>query len=370
MLIFTLVVVLIIGYAIYQFLFGTKKATKSVRAVKEGLKLPIITPLPDFDWSNEEPIPYRPMKLGPFKLTMGLRKLNGEEQFVIDKTYLNKTQVRSKIIDERGSEFIFCEDSAKFAARELYDHCINFFTTRYPNSFIKIGDQVWNKIKDEYLPFKSESFGEDMQRMLFTLGKNVEEDFVLLMEDGNGELVLKCAIFLLPSGFEPKNLKNLRLDQIHKPVPQYESKLKLSMAKFFKRVKEYEFVCRNNWSLQTHIKLNDSLDNHGRKGDKPVKLKLENLNFNQIFFRSERQVVTRLPESKLVIMSIKTYFTPLIKLREEEESRKALIGAIEGLPDDFAVYKNKIKWDELVLDYLNLNCNGLTTNVEEFLFQD
>lgn len=68
-------------------------------------------------------------------------------------------------------------------------------------------------------------------------------------------------------------------------------------------------------------------------------MEYESLDFDtQVHYRSERQVLTRLPKSKAIVFTIRTYLLPLAKVKSDGmEVRQRLIGAIKGLPEDISL---------------------------------
>ena len=61
-------------------------------------------------------------------------------------------------------------------------------------------------------------------------------------------------MFAFAAGFNPIDRFNTPLSFIHHPIPGYESKLKISMNRFFNRLSPGQFVTRLNFSIQTHNK--------------------------------------------------------------------------------------------------------------------
>lgn len=116
------------------------------------------------------------------------------------------------------------------------------------------------------------------------------------------------------------------------------------MNKFFNQVKVIQFMKRNNWSIQAHQKGFAATENHSRPNDKVEPLNPETLDFNKIFLRVERQVVTRLPRTGAIAFSIRTYFAPISKLRLEEGTPQRLCAVIDALPEGMATYKKRAAW--------------------------
>lgn len=132
------------------------------------------------------------------------------------------------------------------------------------------------------------------------------------------------------------------------------------MNRFFDRIKPGQFVNRNNFSVQTHDKLyvDDSNKGHNLPENYVQKeISFDSLDFEtQVHYRSERQTLTKLPESGAVVFTIKTYLLPLPDVKNEgQEVCERLIGAIEGFPDDIAVYKRSKEWGPPVIKYLQQN---------------
>lgn len=338
----------------------------------EEYKPPVITPVdPDFEWDQIEPTKSFPFKDAEYKLTMGVRRLDPNEWLLLEPSYLDHIQEKIKIstgthpkydkdFDLRKST-IFSTPECEPAIRELYDTVVQFMLDRYPKYFKLEGDLVHNLITDEKLPYKAVN-SEDVEQYLLTLCRNVEEDFIILLKDPKhqkeeDEYYFKGGIFTFAAGFDPKDKFNRPMTTIHQPIPGYEEKLKVSMNRFFNRLPVGQFVTRNNFSVQTHDLwfVYDRNKGYNRPKDFVVIPKEEEeLDFEkEVFYRSERQVLTRLPKSGAVVFSIRTYLIPMSEMRKEgQEVTNRLAGAIEKLPDDIRQYKNAIEWGKAVSGYL------------------
>lgn len=84
---------------------------------------------------------------------------------------------------------------------------------------------------------------------LRAMGGFVEDDvlFLLPSDDGDG-YTLKGFVTCFPNGFNSAHKLNLKLRDIHKPVPQYKEKLEKSMDRYFDKLKVGKFVKRANVS--------------------------------------------------------------------------------------------------------------------------
>lgn len=348
---------------------------KNADKTTESYVKPIIEPMPsDFKWDEVAPLKSYPFKNGEYKLTMGIRKLDPQEWLLIEPTYLNRIENKSKIVSnthpgyppdkDLAKNTVFVTEEAVPAIREFYDIVVNYMRDKYPMYFkdAKNG-KIFNSITGNYLPARADDL-TNPRDLLIILANNIEEDFLILLKDparedeNNGtEYFFKAGVFAFAAGFNPNDRFNMPLTFVHHPVPGYESKLKLSMNRFFNRMEPGQFVTRSNFSVQTHSKLYVDDQNKGhqlKEGEKQVALDPATLDFDkQVHYRSERQALTKLPKSNAVVFTIRTYLLPMSTIKKEDkEVRERLIGAIKGLPEDISLYKRAAEWGPAVIEYL------------------
>lgn len=79
----------------------------------------------------------------------------------------------------------------------------------------------------------------------------------------------------------------------------------------------------------------------------------KDLTIDEIHFRSERQSLRRLPKSKALLFTVRTYFEPVTKIAEEPHVPGRLAEAIRNWTDDVAYYKGKKHWEDILLPYLD-----------------
>ncbi|KAB8302490.1 hypothetical protein EYC80_005892 [Monilinia laxa] len=156
---------------------------------------------------------------------------------------------------------------------------------------------------------------------LHNIGTNIDTDFLLLVpsHDDDG-YILGGFITCFPSGFDTQALLGKKIRDIHKPVPKYKEKLETSMYRNFDRLEVGKMIKRFN-----------------------------------TYLRCERQLLHRLPETKTLVFSVRTYLTPLSQLKEEgfgEELAEAIDGLKKGSVPEIHYYKRGVVWGETVKEYL------------------
>lgn len=351
----------------------TPKAKSAVALKQRSVQKPVIVAEPDYNWQTAGLCKHFPFKDAEFKLNMGITALPHQDYLVLDPTYKTKLENKKLILENRHpaypsdkdtrSSTVFYTPEADDAIREYYDYVVSYFVSKYPQYFKKKGNIVHNTIVNEYLPYQSEP-STHAEEYLIHLTKIMEEDFIFMIKDpkrqheeDGSEYFFKAGIFAFAAGFDPKDRFDTPLSFIHHPIPGYKDKLKIGMNKFFDRMVPYQCVMRGNYSVQTHDKfyVDDSNKGHNLAIDvKQEPLKYEDLDFKkQVHYRSERQTLFKLPRLGAIIFTIRTFLTPMARIKEEpKDVRMRFVGAIKKFPEDIAHYKRAKEWGPAVVQYL------------------
>uniref|UniRef100_A0A060TEJ8 ARAD1D15642p n=1 Tax=Blastobotrys adeninivorans TaxID=409370 RepID=A0A060TEJ8_BLAAD len=315
---------------------------------------------PSFEWKNEQPRVYRPFKAGKYNITMGIQRLDPNDWLLIEETYHKATEERKRVLNAYDDDTVLHHPSADDALRELYDKMVDFGIKRYPQYFhLKQQDgMVYNSIKDSSIPLRSDAFS-DTKQMIRELSGHFEEDYMVLLKDeDDGQYYLRGGSWGFPSGFHPSAKLNRPLKDIHGPVPFYKEKLQMSMDRYFSRMKSGQLILRLNWTIQAHTALYAPSENHVHTPVDPTNksqsLRYEDLDFDKVYLRCERQTLTRLPKSQAIVFTIRTYLTPLSQIRREGRAQ-TLAEAVRNLPDIVRNYKSGSSWGDAVLRYLELD---------------
>jgi hypothetical protein len=67
----------------------------------------------------------------------------------------------------------------------------------------------------------------------------------------------------------------------------------------------------------------------------------------------ERQTLQRLPKTRSLLFTIRTYVTPITKVTEDLEVAEALRTSVGSYTPEVAKYKNKPLWENVVERHLN-----------------
>lgn len=142
----------------------------------------------------------------------------------------------------------------------------------------------------------------------------------------------------------------LTLWEIHAgKVPQYEAKLAKSMDRFFLRMKVGSSICRFNYAIDDSDELFHRHSHHNLTAEqleRPPKL-------DDLHLRVERQVLQRLPKSRDLLFTIRTYVTPIKEVTQDKEIARALRTSVGSYSEDVACYKNRSLWHATLEEHLS-----------------
>lgn len=335
--------------------------TQSEKRGRPGAKVKLVPrgrmqlePQLNIEWNNIEPAKFRPFK-PQYAMTMALEKADFQEWLLLENTYDRMTTHRSEIAKNHSQDVNLVVDDPRTTAAvyELYDTVVGYMFTKWPQYFSRDGKNVKNLIKNTTFPANAERSKQSPKRLLEYLAENVEEDFIVLEYDENEEeYIAKAATFIAPSGFVPAEKVGIKLSDIHGPVPKYDEKLKLSMNRFFRRIETGQLVKRFNWTIQNSDKIYLPKGSHAGAAEKVERLHAKDLDFDHtVHFRVERQTLSRLPKSRFLVFTIRTYLTPLSQLKKEGLGER-LVEAIHGLPSYIKQYKRADAWGPAVEEYM------------------
>lgn len=332
----------------------TVELTRPVKEHGGDDKTPLITPLDGLVWQDEKPKQLRPFK-PTYHITLALQADTPQELITIDRDYLSRVTLRRSLLAAHGGTVHGCTRPGHAAVRELYAYLLgSYLPTRYPTIFRRTGDGggLLNTATGATHPQRRPP-DDDPAAALRILGETVEEDLFLLRETpaGHESTAFVCCF---PAGFDPSEKLGRLLREIHRPVPGYD-RIAKSMERFFSKLEVGRSVKRMNWSVQTHDQLFNCKANPVLANEDSNTLDDDNIDISKTFVRIELQTLTRLPETRAILFSFKTYMYPVTQFKDEGNG-PAFADAVEGLGSGNApgmgVYKGSPRWGKAVCEYL------------------
>ena len=186
----------------------------------------------------------------------------------MDKNYQSRITHRRRIIEQNATIAIGVNNDKRIrpAVCELYAFLTGtYLPLRYPTMFrihhteYEYGKAsvLQNLVPGEMLPTSATGSSTPTFTLLRTLGRHLDEDFLLLLPETNAQggikkdakYVLEAYVACCPSGFNPAEKLGKKLRDIHGPVPGFAEKLEGSMDRFFAKLEDGKYVKRANWSV-------------------------------------------------------------------------------------------------------------------------
>ncbi|GAA5872301.1 hypothetical protein JCM1840_004120 [Sporobolomyces johnsonii] len=181
-------------------------------------------------------------------------------------------------------------------------------------------------------------------------GLLLQDDLAVMVEDEQGHYRLRAGSICTAGFWRLQDKVGLTLDDIHfkGAVPNYAEKYQKSMNRFFSNLREDKLVERNNyffqvddglsWSTQTNgtEKIFDQYNKCAQAGmlektDGAVK-PTPATDIRQVHFRCERQSVRRLPKTRAILFTVRTYLVPVVDLADEPGVPGRMASGIRSWP--------------------------------------
>ncbi|KAL0943587.1 mannosyl transferase [Colletotrichum truncatum] len=329
------------------------KHDKSVEK-HEPYKMPIPCPYPNWSIETTKPLPYRAFRYGPkYHVTMGLRSVQPDEWIELDNHFPKYHQDKVARIQDRREKCVDTHPDAYPAAMELLEELVQYLPNRYPTMFKRTSVGIDNLWSGESFNIVEKPLVEDPMAIA---AKLVQDDLAIMMERADGKYYLLAGAILLAGFWSLGDKYGMSLEEIHTSgsVPHYEQKLHNGMASFFKRLRCDQIYSRNNYFIQ----VDDSLPwswSIGNEDDPVVSWSTAEKDkaIENHYFRSERQSLRRLPKTRAVVFTIRTYFHPITELATEDYVPGRLASAIRSWDDTVANYKGREKYEKVLLEYLD-----------------
>ncbi|GAD98856.1 hypothetical protein NECHADRAFT_46017 [Paecilomyces variotii No. 5] len=358
----TTLILILVGPLIYYISVKLSQKASRIETSREkpSVQIPFKTPLPvaldDFNVESKTPQLYRPFRHGPNFITMGIRKMDWDEWIEMDSYFKWYHDTKVSELEKDIDAHIKYVDNAvtRDACFEVLEELTQYLCHRYPPIFQLNRNVLQNVLTGERFPWPASTPTD----ALATAAKLIQDDIILMVENDDGQYHLDAGAVCLPGFWRLKEKFRMSLDTLHLEagVPHYEQKLQKAMNRFFKNITPEKPVTRNNYFIQLDDGLHWSHRMGKQDGDEVASWATSdssNLTIEELHFRSERQTLRRLPRSKALLFTVRTYFEPITTVAKEPHVPGRLAEAIRSWDDVVSTYKGKAKWEHILLPYLD-----------------
>ena len=175
----------------------------------------------------------------------------------------------------------------------------------------------------------------------------VEDDLVILRPEEDSFKMIAGAVFS-PSGWDLKSKQFLDINDIHSPVPHYDSLLAERLNKILTKLPIGIPFERHNWSIYgsedlfqpSQIKQANRIDIRSKEDIESIKIRIE------------RQTLYKPESSNLILFSIKVRNYQIKEITDKKLLVQNFYLALEGLSEEMIEYKGLTSSMSLFKDYL------------------
>jgi|TARA_B110000977_G_scaffold91618_1_gene121527 hypothetical protein len=167
-------------------------------------------------------------------------------------------------------------------------------------------------------------------------------DDLLIMQKLDGHYCLTAASLCSPSHWHLAQKIGQSMAKIHDPVPTLHQKLTPKIDRFFDHLMVEKPIQRFNWSLQANTNL----------AQFPEDKRIYPAN-TPLYYRCERQTLTRLPQTNAIAFTIRVYVSPMMSLTQVPNALTQLKLSIDAMPKAVAGYKEIIYFAPALQKYFS-----------------
>ena len=281
---------------------------------------------------------------------MGLKPLAVPEWIEIDQDFISQLARKDWLLANRYEDVFVAEPDSQPAQQEVLDllveHLLQYFPTLYqtqPSDAIGETSDILN-VKTGQLWHL-----QDFKHAPLDLGARLVQEDLSLMMPGEQGYSLFAASVCFPQRWNLREKLGLPMTRIHHKVPSYAQKLSRPVDSVFDRLKEDYPGLRYNWSLLNSPELHLQ---SGKHIDEPnPDITPENAG-KKLWLRVERQTIRRMPISRGVLFTIRTYRYPLAQVTALPNMAARLLEAVHSLPLSMQTYKSLLPFKPALLSYL------------------
>jgi hypothetical protein len=255
----------------------------------------------------------------------------------LEHNYFKTMAARQDLLRRHGDRVFFHGPGSDLACRELMEMLMQFTTKRYPQHFSLNADS--SVLTNHVLHTTTNLLTTHPLRALFD---NLPEDYAIMLRNPvDGLYYLRAAMVCSSVGWDIASHRDQVLRSIHAHVPDYASKMAMSMDRYFSKMDAATPIQRGSWGLEDwellfsspHVDPSTEWQRSAFHAD-PARLTA-----SDIKLRCDWQTLRRLPLSGAIVFNFKAVFTPLEELRDEAFVPALLHKVLKDGRDNLITYK-------------------------------
>ncbi len=238
---------------------------------------------------------------------------------------------------------------------ETIESLLPIMARRYPEHFtLTIEGRHWhwqNRLLESEHTFVPGDADSLPFAPLHWLGRQVQEDLLLMQDDAANGMPLVAGVLCFPNDWCLEEKLGQSFLVIHQPVPLFAEQIGRSSLLLLERLKVGRPVWRTNWGFKGSARLNLMPRFADEQRQSCQQICAENIG-ERCFLRMERQTLLRLPRTKAVLFTVHTYQAPIMEEVQNREHTRRMLQILQTTPGKMMEYKNIQAFYEPLIAYL------------------
>ncbi len=274
-------------------------------------------------------------KFNPFEI--GLRPIDKKDWLSLNSFDSIYIQNKHRLIRENIQDVYFVSEDCK---QDIFD-----LAQLLQSDLIEQESGLRERLHLSLQETGIKSINHDNALLVFSL--LVEDDLVILRPEEDSFKMIAGAVFS-PSGWDLKSKQFLDINNIHSPVPHYDSLLAERLNKILTKLPICIPFERHNWSIYGSEDLFQPPEIKQAKGIDILSIEdIESINI-----RIERQTLYKPENSNLILFSIRVRNYPINEITDNKSLGQNFYLALEGLSEEMIEYKGLTSSIGLIKAYL------------------
>lgn len=261
----------------------------------------------------------------PKLFQIGAKLLDVEHWIDVDDRLDAYLDEKTRLSAAMPDEVFAAEDSTVAAQAEVLGLLVEYLPRRFPTIYRRTGEAML--VAGRSVPLTG-------PLPPLAIAASLVQDDLVLMRKGETGWRLTAASLCFPSAWSLREKFGRPIHEVHAPVPEFGAGTRNAalIERMFDNMRPETPMLRWNWSLHGDGALHQPPIGDRSFGPGAAKL----------FFRLERQTLTKLPESRYILFTIRTYVDPIDAVARQADGgaiAAELVAQIEALNAEQLGYK-------------------------------
>jgi len=293
---------------------------------------------------------YQPYMHGAFRWRLAIRPLDLHDWIQVGDDYDHEMDGKQRVLRDHRDTVVSLRDDIVDDAAEVLAAIVEHVPSRFPQLFTRDGDHIEIPHRNERHRITPSADGTWHEHPLVVASRLVQEDLALLVER-DGRLVFGGGVVCFPNRWDLSSKLNLSMAEVHAPVSQLNEQLEAPIDSFFDRLSPEKSFWRLGWGVLDTDDPYQPMD--GSAAESPAIPEIGDPSTgDRLFLRVERETLRRLPTTRCVLFTIRTYIRPLSHLVDRPADAARLAEALSNLPDDVRDYKRTLELTDAAVAWL------------------